>query len=68
MNHLMANVKVYKRLPHIFVLALTVSEILKFQILYIQKVGKGHGEQFSYWHYSMGNANIYKRHPHFFVC
>ena len=43
----MANVKIYKRLPHIFELALTVSEIKKFLIVDLQKVDQGHEVQFS---------------------
>ena len=36
----MANVKIYKYLSHIFVLALTIEEKYKFYIFYIQNVGQ----------------------------
>ena len=42
----MANVKIYKRLPHIIAQAPTASEILTFKNCYLQKVGQGHGVQF----------------------
>ena len=45
-HRLMANVKIYKRLPHIFALALTVSGILRFKIFDLLKVGQGHGAQY----------------------
>ena len=45
LHHLMANVKIYKYLPDIFALALTISEIYKKMNL--QKVGQGDGVQFS---------------------
>ena len=40
--------------------ALTVSEIYKFQIFYLQKVDQGHGVQFSKSHHSMTNIKIDK--------
>ena len=43
----MTNIKMYNSRPVHFVLALTVSEILTFQILYHQKVDQGHRVQFS---------------------
>ena len=42
----MENVIIYKILPHIFPLALTVSELLKFLNFDLQKVDQGHGAQF----------------------
>ena len=56
----MANVKIYKCLPQIFALTLTVSEIYKFKICDLQKIGQGHEMQFAQLHHSMGNVKIYK--------
>ena len=42
----MANVKIYETFPHIFVLALFVSDIIIFNIFDLQKVDQGHGIQF----------------------
>ena len=36
-------------------------KILTFQLFYLQKVGQGHGIQFSQLRYSMANVKIYKR-------
>ena len=60
-HHSMANVKIYKGLPHIFALALTVSKILTLQIFTFKKVGQGHGLEHSQWRPSMENIKIYKR-------
>ena len=58
----------YKRLPFIFVLALTLSEILKFSISYLQKISQGHRVQFLQGCHSMTNVKIYKSRPmHFFA-
>ena len=57
-HHSMSNVKIYKCLPHIFVLALTLSDIYKFQICYHQKVGQWHGVQFRTT--SMANIEVNK--------
>ena len=38
-----------------------------FQILYLQKVGQGHGVQFSQGCHSMVNIKIYKSRPHIFA-
>ena len=46
--------------PQIFALALTVSEIHKFLICYLQKVGQDYGVQFCQLHHSMVNVKIYK--------
>ena len=43
----MAIVKINKFLVYIFALALTISEIYKFQIVYLRKVGQGREKQFS---------------------
>ena len=45
----MANVKIDKRLPHIFAIALTISELLQLLFFYHKKVGHGYGVQFSHW-------------------
>ena len=52
---------------HIFALALTVSEIIKFTIIDLQKVGKSHEVQFSYRHHSMVNVKFYKSLSHIFA-
>ena len=44
----------------IFVLALIVSEILTFQIYYLEIVGQGHGVQLLQSSNSMANIKIYK--------
>ena len=59
-HHLMANVKIYTRLPHIIPLALTVSEIYKFKFFNLHKVGQDHRIQFLQSHLSMANVIIYK--------
>ena len=45
----------------IFVLALTVNEILTFEIFNLKKIGQGHGLQLSEWHHFIANIKIYKR-------
>ena len=45
-NYSIANIKIYKCLPHIAVLAFTVSKIYTFFIFYHQNVGQGHGVNF----------------------
>ena len=63
----MANVKIYKLLPHIFGLALTISQILTFTIFDLQKVGQSHEVQFlQWWQISMANIKIYKN-DNFFI-
>ena len=47
-----------------FSIAFTVSEIPKFLIYDFQKVGQGHGVQYSLLHHSMANVIIYKCLPH----
>ena len=59
----MGNVKIYKCLPHIYALALTVSEIY-FQFFLSKKIGKSHGVQFSQLDHSMENVKICKCLPH----
>ena len=56
----MTNVKIYKCLPQIFALALTILEIHKIFIFDLQNVGQGHGVQFVQLHHSMTNVTIYK--------
>ena len=41
--HLVANIKMYKCPITEFELALTISEILVFEIFEVEKVGQGHG-------------------------
>ena len=54
--HSMTNVIIYnKRHPHIFALALTLSEIYMFDL---QNVGQGYGVNFWQLHHSMANINI----------
>ena len=60
----MANVKIYKCFPHIFALALTISDIQKLKKNYLKKVGQGHGTQL---HHSMANVKIYKCLQHIFA-
>ena len=45
-----------KRLAHTFAPAPIVSEILKCQISYLQKVGQGLRKQFSHWDHSMSKS------------
>ena len=58
------NIKIHKYLPQIMVKAPTVSKIQKFQIFYLQRVGRGHGVQFSQLHGLMANVKIDKSLPH----
>ena len=44
-----------------------ISEIKKIKIVYLQKVGQGHGVQFSQLHHWMANAKIYKYHPQIYA-
>ena len=62
----MANVKIYKCLPHIFALDLTILEI-QFKICYLQKVGQGHEVQFSQLYHLMANVKNYKFLPNIFA-
>ena len=58
----------YKYPPHIFVLALIVSDKCNFQCFYLQKVDEAHqGVQFSQLHHSIANVKIYKCLPHIFM-
>ena len=52
---------------NIFALAFTVSEILKFKMFDLQKVGQGYVVQFSHCWPSMANIKIYKNHPMYFL-
>ena len=61
----MVIVKIYKSFPHIIAQAFPVNEILTFKILYLEKVGQGHGLQLSQWRHSMANIKIIKRHSAF---
>ena len=67
LHQLMENDKIFKCLPHNFALALTVSEIYKFGIVYLQKVGNGHGVQFSKSHLLMANVKVDKCLPYIFA-
>ena len=60
----MENIKIYKCLPHIFTLALTVSDIISYLIFDLEKVDQGHGVRFFQLHHSMAKVKIYKRLPH----
>ena len=40
--------------------ACRATEILKFQIVNLRKVGQGYGVQFSKWHHAITNVKIYK--------
>ena len=55
----MANIKIYKSRWIYFELALTVSDILTFQMFELQKVGQGHGIYISQCCPSMANIKIY---------
>ena len=48
-GHSMTNIKTYNSCHMHFCANLTVSEILRFQIVYLQKVGHGHGVYFLQW-------------------
>ena len=63
----MANVKIYKCLPQIFALALTVSEIKKHKMFAFQKTGHGHGVCSVELIRSMANVKIYKSPIYFCV-
>ena len=52
--------------PHL-IQRITLSEISIFQKIYLQKVGQGHGVQFSQCQRSMTNAKIYKILAHNFA-
>ena len=62
----MANVKIYKGLPHIFELALAC-RFIDSKFFYLQTVDQGHGVQFSQVHRSIANAKIYKCHQQIFA-
>ena len=51
----------------IFVIALTVSEILMFQMSDLENLGQDHGVQQSQWSHSIANINLYKRILTFFA-
>ena len=57
---MMANVKIYRYLPHIFAIALTVSEIWQFLIFCSSKSRSRSWSIFLQWHYLMANTKIYK--------
>ena len=52
----------YLKSDHMFALALTVSEILKFHIFDLEKVGQGH-----FVYHSLANIQIYKVALHIFT-
>ena len=60
----MANVKIYKCLPNIFALALTVFELQKFKKNLPSKVGQRYEVQFSQLRRSMANVKICKSLSH----
>ena len=62
--HSMVNIKIYKYLPDIFVLARIVSEIQKYKHFDLQKVGQ---VQFWQLHHSMANVKIDKCHLNKFL-
>ena len=45
-NHSMAIVRGYERFPHIFALALTISDTFKYLVVNLQNVGQGHRVSF----------------------
>ena len=55
----MVNVKFYKCLPHIFAIAFTISEMIKFYIIDLQKVRQSRGVQFCQLHHLIANVKIY---------
>ena len=61
------NIKIYKRLPHIGALALTISDYIKIKMFDPPKLGQDHGVQLSHWQHSMANVKIYKSLPHIFA-
>ena len=63
----MENVKIYKRLPYIFALALIVAEIYKLKKCDLQRVGKIYGVLFSQLRPSMTDVKIYKTLPPIFA-
>ena len=65
-HHSMATGKIYKCLPHIFVLALTITDI-KIYRFDLSKVGQGHVLQFSQWRHSMANVKMYTKASHIFL-
>ena len=60
-NHSMQVSKSIKDLSDMFAVALTINEILIFEILYLEKVGQGHGLQLSQWRHSMANIKIFSK-------
>ena len=61
------NIRIYKcDISQFFARALTFSDILTFQIFYIENCGKGHRAQHSQWGHSMTNKK-YKRHTAHFA-
>ena len=48
-----------KVIPCIFMPAVTISEIVMFQIFYLQNVGQRHGIQCLQWGHSMANVKIF---------
>ena len=59
-HHLMANAKIYKCLPHIFALASNASEIYKFEICEIQKIGYNLCNDATRWKMSKSTNVLYK--------
>ena len=43
-------------------LALTVSEVITFQMFDFENLDQGQGLQHSQWFHSMANVNVYKSH------
>ena len=56
----MANIQIYKNHSEHFALAITVSEIVKFKMFEVQKVGQAQSKIFAL-RPSMANVKIHKR-------
>ena len=59
-----AKVKIYTILPHVFAVALSVSDILQFKTFYLQKVGQVHGVQLTQWR----QMSKFMNDSHTFLC
>ena len=64
----MTNINLYKVIAHIFMLALTVFEILRFEMFVDENVGQGHRVQHLQWFNLMTNINLCKSNSmHFYA-
>ena len=65
--HSLTNIQIFKSRSVDFCASSHRFIVKKIGLFYLQKVGQGHGVQFSQLHHLMANVNIYKCLKHIFA-